>query len=284
MERLEEYLGYWAPHLLAASAAFLAGTASLPSLSPAIGLRRWYHRLMILAWGVVGLVVLLTVALSSPWLGLGILMTGLVLAIVGAAKRRLEGRMEQEALDYLHGLVGIMSAGEGIVQTLRLAVRDPDFGRVYPRMSAQARQIIGYVDAGRALSNAIVAVVEGIPASARPVWDRIAALARVVEEEGGTLPVEAQRDTLQVLWSVLLEIHNINAELSREMASMEMAKWLFTLIIPGLNIFMAKFVTGYTEQFLGSLVGKVVLGLEALSLIAIFVVFSRLQKLPEVRM
>jgi hypothetical protein len=95
--------------------------------------------------------------------------------------------------------------------------------------------------------------------------------------------VQEQVDALEVSWEILFDVQAINQTLKQEMGSMEMAKWVFTLVLPGMNVFMFFMVDGY-QVFFNNLIGKVVLGLEVMAIIGIFVIFSRLQKLPEVRL
>ncbi len=65
---------------------------------------------------------------------------------------------------------------------------------------------------------------------------------------------------------------------------MEMAKWLFSLLIPGVNVFMVFAIDGFIEDYVMTLLGQAILSYELLALVAIFAVFSQLQTLPEVRM
>ena len=277
-------LGFWSPYLLAWAAVFLAVVSALPNISPLLGLRRWYQRLTVLAWGLLAVVVGLTVAYSSPWvLGGGVLIGGIV-ALVYASRTRQTRNLEKEALDFAQALVGMMAGGDSLVQALQRAAQDQDIARLYPRLTAQAQEMLGHATTGTPLSSSIRLVAESLPVTVSNLWHALAMLAELIETEGGTLPVEAQRLTVQSMLSIQRDVQTINAELKTEMANMELAKWIFVLIIPGVNVYMAFQIAGYLENFIASLVGKVVLGIEFLALLAIFAIFSRLQKVPEVQL
>jgi hypothetical protein len=51
-----------------------------------------------------------------------------------------------------------------------------------------------------------------------------------------------------------------------------------------MNLFMARMIHDYRAVFLDTLVGQIVLGFEVAALAAIFLIFSRLQRLPEVKL
>lgn len=276
-------IGYWAPYGLAVAAAMLALVSGLPLAFPELGLRRYYQRVTVAVWALLGVGVGLVVLVSSPWLALGL---GLLLALAGVVVttvQRLAARADDEALDFLQALAGLMASGANLLQALRRAANDQDFAQLYPRLTEQTRQILGYTAAGKPLSEAAALVAEGIAPGPRRIWERIALLARMVEEQHGALPTEIERDTLQSLWSVLHEVRTINADLKREMGQMELAKWVFSIILPGLNLFMARSIPGYMERFLPSPLGLIVLGIEVAALVVIFVTFSRLARLPKVR-
>lgn len=283
MSDLIERLGYWPPYILALAGALLALVSAAPLVVPPLALRRRYQPIVMAAWLFLGLAVGLVVIISSPWLILGLVLVFLIAGVVSVVKQRMESRLEQESLAFLQGLVGLMAAGDGILEALRKAAQNVDFARVYPRMTRHVQEVIGYVNAGKPLSTAANLVADGAAAPARRVWNRVSILARIVEDGQGFLTVEAQRDTMQSLWAILSEVHNINVEMRREMANMEMAKWVFTLIIPGMNVVTARYSGGYLGSFVRSAAGQAVLALEAIALVSIFVIFSRLQKLPEVR-
>lgn len=276
-------LGFWSPYLLAFAGAFLAVVSTLPNVVPLLGLRKSYQRITVLAWVLIGFVIALTVAYSSPWLTAGSALVVGAIAIMVAGKTRLSGKVEKEALSFLQALIGLMSSGDSLTQALRRAAQDRDFARLYPRLIAQTREIIAYTDTGKRLSQAIRLVAESLLPTVRHIWEQVAVLAELIEEESGALPVEGQRSTLQSMLSILLDVQSINQDMKTEMANMELAKWIFVLIIPGLNIYMAFSIDGYVTNFLGSLIGQVVLAIEVLALVAIFFVFSKLQKMPEVR-
>jgi len=112
----------------------------------------------------------------------------------------------------------------------------------------------------------------------------MATIARIADQSEERASVEEQTDALEVSWEILFDVQAINQTLKQEMGSMEMAKLIFTLVLPGLNVFMFFMVDGYQATFFNTLIGKIVLGLEVMAIMGIFLIFSRLQKLPEVRL
>jgi Flp pilus assembly protein TadB len=276
-------IGYWAPYLLATASAVLLGFSVVPPLiSDAALFKRWYQTLLI--GGTVLLVggVVLSVVASSPLILVGIVLIGAAVGAWQTARMRSRGKLAEEALEFLHGLIAVMSAQKGLREALRTIARDPDFYAAYPRMTETVREVVASMQAGTPLSEALTTVAETSGAS-RPVWQQMATIARIAESGEERASVQEQVDALEVSWEILFDVQAINQTLKQEMGSMEMAKWVFTLVLPGMNVFMFFMVDGY-QVFFNNLIGKVVLGLEVMAIIGIFVIFSRLQKLPEVRL
>ncbi len=284
LEMVFDLWGYWSPYALALAAAFLALVSALPALWPGVGLRRWYQRLTVAAWLLAAGVVALTMTLSSPWLIAGIVLAGLAVAAVVGVQRQMANRLTLEALAFLQALGSLMAGGDPLAAALRRAAQDADLTRLYPRMIAQTREIVGYLDARRPLSEAVERIAESALPAARRIWSQIAVLAHLAEDEGEGISVEAQRDTLQSLWSILNEVHNINEEMKREMSLMQAAKWLFTAIVPGMNLYLYLSLPFYATKFLVNPLGQAALVLEVLTMIVTFVIFSRLAQIPEVRL
>jgi len=276
---------FFAPYLMAFSAAFLSVVSALPGFVPGITLRSWYRSVVRpFAWVLMAGAVLLVVVFSSPWLILGAILIGLIALQMFALNRQQVGKMDEEALGFLQMLTGLMAAGQTVEQALRAAVQSNEFTHAFPRMTDQAREIVSLMDAHTPMSKAVETVGDAAAAPSRMVWSKIAAVARMIENEVGGIPAEAQRDTLQSVWQVLFEFHTIQQDLKREMTSVEMAKWVFVVIMPGMNIYQAMTVRGYLQNFLLSPIGQATLALEAAAIVSIFVIFSQLQKLPEVKL
>lgn len=273
------YIAHWSPWFLALTGALATVTALLPTLKTGVGLRRWYTPLVVGALLVLGGAVVAVVVVSSPWLLLGVLLVGMVIASVVLGVLRVHAKAGQEAVGFVQALVNVMSADLDLQQAVRMAAVRPGFARAFPRMAEQARLISAELDSGRRLSVAIDTISRTLPGSQREVWEQIAILARMVEEEG--LPLGVQRETLRSYWEILMAVQEANADMRREMSQMNAAKVLFLIIIPGLNIYMWQTMSGY-EAFVTSLLGQVILGIEAFSLLLIFVIMSYLQRFPEV--
>lgn len=274
----------WAPYVMASASAGLLLLAALPiALSDRLAFRRWYRWALAAAAGMLVGSALVGLRPDGAW-AVGAIAVVLAAALawqVGTARTRRH--IEDEALDFLHSFVAVMGVDKGLQEALRHAARDPAFSAAHPRMTETVRRVVAEMRGGKRLKRALAAPRGGVDASS-PVWRQMATLAGVLEDGGGRIAVEEQRDALEVAWRVLFRVRTINRSLRQDMASMEMAKWVFTIILPGLNVFMARMIHNYEVIFLESLVGKVVLGFEAAALAAIFLVFSRLQNLPEVRL
>jgi len=277
-------IGYWAPYLLATTSAVLLGFAVVPPLiSDAALFKRWYQTLLIGGTVLLVIGVALSVVASSPLILVGLVLIGALVAAWQTARMRSRGKLAEEALEFLHGLIAVMSAQQGLREALRTIARDPDFYAAYPRMTETVREVVASMQAGTPLSEALNTVAETAGAS-RPVWQQMATIARIAESGEERASVQEQVDALEVSWEILFDVQAINQTLKQEMGSMEMAKWVFTLVLPGMNVFMFFMVDGYQATFFNNLIGKVVLGIEVMAIIGIFVIFSRLQKLPEVRL
>ncbi len=276
-------LGYWAPYYLGTASAILLVIATLPLFDDTMLFRGWYQKTLILGSLGLGLSLMLAVVVSSPYVLVGVILIVAVFVAWKGAQVRARGKLADEALEYLHGLISVMSADQGLREALRTIAQDPDFRTAYPRMTETTREVVASMQAGEALSEALSTVAEEAGAS-RPVWRQMATIARITEQGEGRAGVQEQADALEVSWEILFDIQSVNQTLQQEMNSMEMAKWVFTLILPGLNLFMLRMVDGYEAAFFGSLLGKIVLVIEGFAIIGIFTIFSRLQKLPEVRL
>jgi hypothetical protein len=150
-------------------------------------------------------------------------------------------------------------------------------------MTETAREIVASMQAGTPLSEALTTVAEEAGES-RPVWRQMATIARIAEQGDGRAGIEEQADALEVSWEILFDVQSVNQKLRQEMSSMQMAKFVFTLVLPGLNIFMFFMIDGYQAAFFNSIIGKLVLAIEAFAIVGIYTIFSRLQRLPEVRL
>jgi hypothetical protein len=277
-------IGYWAPYLLGTASAVLLVIATLPPMvSDAALFKRWYQTLLLGGAGLLVFGILFSVVASSPLVLLGLALIVAVGVAWQSAQMRARGHLAEEALEFLHGLISVMSADQGLREALRTVAQDPDFYAAYPRMTETVREVVAGMQAGTALSKALSTVAETAGAS-RPVWQQMATVARITEQDEERASVQEQADALEVSWEILFDVQAINQTLKQEMGSMEMAKWVFTLVLPALNVFMYFNVDGYHEVFFDTLIGKAVLGIEALAIVGIFVIFSRLQKLPEVRL
>jgi hypothetical protein len=225
----------------------------------------------------------LAVIYSSPWLLLGAALVVSGAAAIAWAKQRLSREIEGEAISFLQSLVTVMTIGKNLDQALREAAQSSDFGAAYPRLTEQAREVVSQAAAGKPLSEAAAAVAESVPRTAGRVWEQVSLLARLIEEAREDVTLDVQRDTLQSSWALLVELNTDERLMRQEMSQINMAKWVITIIIPIVNVVMAFYVRGYVTYFLSSIIGWVVLGIEALAIAAIFVVFSLAQNLPEVR-
>jgi hypothetical protein len=276
-------MAYWSPYLLCVAAVVLAIVSTLTDFVSGLGLRRWFQSVTLFAWVLMGGVAAITIVYSSPWMLLGVVLIVFIAVAVLSTRQRIAGRVDDEAFGYLQSMIAIMSADLTIEQALRASVQSADFAQSYPRLTAQAREIIVEIDARQSsLSRAIARVSETAPGMSKQIWENVGTLARMIEDQHGLLPTEAQRDTLQSLWSILFDFYNIQRGIKREMTSLEFAKWIFALILPGINIYMFFVMDGY-RRFLQSTVGLLVLSMDVLALVLIFAVFSALQKLPKVR-
>jgi len=274
----------WAPQVLAFAGAGILVLVALPiALSETLLFRRWYQSVLLIGSVLLVIGVLLSVAASSLWIVAGIGLIAVIVVIWQAAKTRTRKNLEDEALDFLHGFVAAMGAERGVRETLRYVAQDARFESAYPRMTETVRQIVAEMQAGKLLTDILQAVQETAGASGA-VWRQLAILGRVLEESGGRISVDEQRDALEVAWRILYQVREVNESLKQDMASMEMAKWAFTLILPGMNYFLASMIHNYKAVFLESLVGQIVLVFEVIALASILLIFSRLQKLPEVRL
>lgn len=274
---------YWSPYLLAAGGAILAIVSLLPILVTGLGLKRWYQTITLLAWVLWAGVVLLAVIYSSPWLLLGAALVVSGAAAIAWAKRRLARQIEGEAISFLQSLITVMAVGKNLDQALREAAQSSDFSAAYPRLTEQTREVVSQATAGKPLSEAAAAVAESASKAAGRVWDQINLLARLIEEAREDVTTDVQRDTLQSSWALLVELNADERLMRQEMSQINMAKWVITIIIPIVNVVMAFYVRGYMTYFLGSIIGWIVLGIEATAIACIFVVFSLAQNLPEVR-
>jgi hypothetical protein len=270
---------------LATASAGLLVLAALPViLSGALVFRRWYRGMVGVAGGLLIVGALLGTSPQGAWVvaALAVLLAGGL--VWQAGRSRAQRTMEDEALEFLHSFVAVMGVEKGLEEALRHVARDPAFSAAHPRMTETVRHLVAEVEGGKRLRRVLTAFRER-PDASGPVWRQMTTLAGVLEDgEGRRITVEEQRDALEVAWRVLYRVRNINRALRQDMASMEMAKWVFTIILPGMNLFMARMIHDYRAVFLDTLVGQIVLGFEVAALAAIFLIFSRLQRLPEVKL
>ncbi len=204
---------HMSPYLLATAAALVSAVTAMPALRTGIGLRRWYQPLLLSALGILGIAIIGTVIISSPWLALGLAMLALLVGSVLHTLHRTAGHADEEALNFTQALVNVMAADLDLLQALREIVRSSDFNRTCPHATAQARMIVSEVDAGRRLSASVPYVTGGAPAEYRQIWRQIESLARMIEED--RLGLEAQRETLRSFWEILLEVHETNRAMRR---------------------------------------------------------------------
>lgn len=274
----------YAPYILASASAGVLLLAALPVvLSDTIAFRRWYRWALGIAGSIVVVSALLGLGRGSAWVVAGMAAILVAAVVWHVAQSRVRRVREDEALEFLHSFVAVMGVEKGLREALPHVARDAAFGAAHPRMTEAVRRIVAEAQAGAPLQKALAGRSMSRDASGA-VWRQMATLAAVLDEGQERIAVGQQRDALEVAWRVLYRVRGINRRLRQDMAPMEMAKWLFVVILPGMNLLMARMIHDYKAVFVDSLVGRIVLGFEIAALATIFLVFSRLQNLPEVKL
>jgi hypothetical protein len=265
------------PWLLALAGALLGGVGSLSIAFPRVQYLRWYRSLLSFMWVIAGMIAVVTIGIASPLALLAALAGVLFVALFVVARYREGHDQDTENLEFIQTAASYMSGGHmAWSEVLRQMAASKAFGSDFPRVAEQLQIILGYQQqTGNTLADAMR---ESMATSSNlAFWRQISAFTALATES--QLGVDAQFEGISTLQHGLETKLTIQAQVKREMMQMKAAQALLLFLLPGLNIYYMFVASDVYLPFVNSLLGKIVLILEGLSMIVIFIIFQALQKI-----